>query len=73
MDMRGLRERAGLSTIEVAFRLGVAESTVRNWERGRTAPRMSLQQFIKLVRLYQCTIDELEEAVQESMRRRDQE
>lgn len=68
MDMRRLRERLGLRTVDVAFHVGVAESSVRNWERGRSIPRLKLDQFIKLVRLYQCTIDELEESMQESIR-----
>lgn len=68
MNMKWLRERTGLRTVDVAFYLGVADSTVRNWEKGRTMPRMRMDQFIKLMRLYKCTLDELEEAMQESTR-----
>lgn len=68
MDMRRLRERAGLRTIDVAFHLGVSESSVRNWETGRRVPRLRLDQFINLIRLYKCTVDELEVAMQESIR-----
>lgn len=70
MDMRQLRERAGLRTVDVAFHLGVAESSVRNWERGRTTPRLRLDQFDDLLRLLGCTFDELVESMKESMKQR---
>lgn len=68
MDMRRLRERAGLRIVDVVFHVGVSDSSVRNWETGRRMPRLKIDQFIKLMRLYNCTIDELEEAMQESIR-----
>jgi putative transcriptional regulator len=64
MDMRQLRERIGLRTVDVASRLGVGESTVRNWEHGRSVPRFEV--ISDLLRLYQCSFEELEQAVKES-------
>jgi DNA-binding XRE family transcriptional regulator len=67
MDMRQLRERAGLRTIDVAYHLGVAESTVRNWESGRTVPKLTFAQTRLMMQLFNCSFEELEESVKESM------
>ncbi len=66
--MKQLREQVGLRTIDVAYRLDVAESTVRNWEYGRTMPRLRADQFAQLCALYKCSIDELAQASQESLK-----
>ena len=70
MDMKRLRQKAGLRTIDVAFHLGVAESTVRNWERGTTMPTLRFDQLLKLLRLYECSLEEMEEALKQSMQQR---
>ncbi|MBD2778635.1 helix-turn-helix transcriptional regulator [Iningainema tapete] len=67
MDMKELRERAELRTVDVASRIGIGESSVRNWEKGRTIPRLRIDQTAALCRLYKCSIEELEEAVKESI------
>lgn len=67
MNMRQLRERAKLRTVDVAYHLGVAESTVRNWESGRTAPKLTFAQIKQLMQLYNCSFEDLEESVKESM------
>ena len=67
MDLRALRERAGLRTVDVAYKLKCAESSVRNWEKGRTTPKMEVWQVFRLLDLYQCTQEELEQAVEASM------
>ncbi len=64
--MKQLRELAGLRTIDVAYHLDVAESTVRNWEYGRTMPRLRADQFAQLCQLYKCSIEELAKASQNS-------
>lgn len=61
MNMKQLRERANLRTVDVASKLGVAESSVRNWERGRSVPR--LEQVKQLMTLYDCSFDELYDAI----------
>lgn len=38
-ELRGARQRAGVSTFEIAFFAGVDVSTVRRFERGRAWPR----------------------------------
>ena len=66
MDMKGLRERAGLSAEEAAFRLGVAHSTIRNWESGKSEPSIGVSRIATLLRLYKCSFEELEAAVEKS-------
>jgi putative transcriptional regulator len=66
MDMRELREKAELSTVEVAFKLKVAESTVRNWDSGRTLPTFAINQVPEVLKLYNCTLEEIATAANES-------
>jgi putative transcriptional regulator len=61
--LREMRERLGLRTVDVASALGIADSTVRNWDRGRTVPKLRADQFIRLLRLYQITPDQLWDAL----------
>lgn len=67
MDLKALRQRIGLSIVDVSCKLECSESSIRNWEKGRTIPRMELWQVFKLRDLYQCTEEELVEALRESM------
>lgn len=67
MDMRNLRENQGLRTVDVASKVSVAESTVRNWEKGKTMPKLRADQFAALTSLYKCSFDELYSAIQESI------
>ena len=64
--MRDLRKKQSLRTVDVASYVGVAESTVRNWEYGKTIPKLRLDQVKKLLTLYQCNFEQLYEAVDES-------
>lgn len=63
MDLRVLRERAGFTAVEVARQLECSESSIRNWEKGRTRPMMEVWQVFRLRDLYQCTEEELVQAV----------
>jgi len=67
MDLRALRERAGLRISDVAREIKSAESSIRNWEKGRTTPKMEVWQVFRVRDLYQCTEEELVQAVKESM------
>lgn len=64
--MKELRQRAGLRAEDVAVKLGIAMSTVRNWEQGRTIPKMRVDQFALLCQLYQCSIEELNKAARDA-------
>jgi DNA-binding transcriptional regulator YiaG len=61
--MRQLRERLGLTTADVASALKIADSTVRNWDSGRTIPRLRVDQFVRLLSLYQITPEQLLDAI----------
>lgn len=63
MDMKQLRQKVGLKAEEVAVKLGIAQSTVRNWEQGRTIPKLRIDQIGNLLRLYGCSFEELEQAI----------
>jgi putative transcriptional regulator len=67
MDMKQLRLRVKLRTVDVASRVGVGESSVRNWEKGRTMPKLTIDKTAALCLLYQCSIEELAQSVQESI------
>lgn len=67
MNLRALRKRTGLIVLEVAKDLDCAESSIRNWEKGRTTPKLEVWQVFRLRDLYQCTEEELVQAVKESM------
>jgi transcriptional regulator with XRE-family HTH domain len=64
MDMRYLRERKKLRTVDVASKVGIAESTVRNWEYGKTIPKLRADQFDALLKLYEVSFDELMSALE---------
>jgi len=66
--MKQLRKRARLTTADVASSLEIADSTVRNWDHGRTIPRLRVDQFICLLRLYQVQPEELWDAIEQSMK-----
>lgn len=66
MDLRELREQAKLRIIDVAYHLNIAEGTVRNWEKGRSIIRIPVDQVAKLCNLYNCSVQELSEAMQQS-------
>ena len=71
MNMKQLRLRVKLRTVDIASRIGVAESSVRNWEKGRTIPTLSIDKTAALCELYQCSIAELAGAVTESIAQAD--
>jgi putative transcriptional regulator len=71
MDMKQLRLKVKLRTVDVASRVGIAESSVRNWEKGRTIPKLTIDKVAVLCELYQCSIVELAQAAQKSISQAD--
>lgn len=65
MNMKELRLRSGKRAEEIAVELGVAVSTVRNWDQLKTAPRMTPKGLAKLMKVYNCTFEELLQAQQD--------
>ncbi len=55
ITLRAARVNAGLTQQEVADELGVALSTVRNWENGTTTPK--LPYFVQLCQIYNIPMD----------------
>ncbi|MDX2215480.1 MAG: helix-turn-helix transcriptional regulator [Oculatellaceae cyanobacterium bins.114] len=60
-----LRERVGLTQQQVAIALGKRVGTVSEWERRLYAPRLTFRETLKLMEIYQCTLEDLAEAFDE--------
>lgn len=54
-----LRERVGLTQEKLAEILEVTDHTVRNWEKGRSEPRLTIKQMKALCRALQCRLEDL--------------
>jgi DNA-binding transcriptional regulator YiaG len=54
-----LRRKRSLTQKQLGDALGVTETTVRNWESGRSIPKLTPVQFKKLLKILQITVDEL--------------
>lgn len=59
-----LREKAGLTQLELSRRVGVTESTIQNWESGRTGTD-HIERVIKFCQALNCTVEELIEYINE--------
>jgi putative transcriptional regulator len=66
MDLRKLRKKVNLRIIDVAYRRDIAEGSVRNWEKGRSIIRLPIDKVALLCSLYQCSVQELSQAMQQS-------
>ena len=71
MDMKHLQEKAGLRSVDVASKLGIAESTVRTWDIGRHSPRLPIEESPEFLKVYQCTLGEAIKAAKNSKRKFD--
>lgn len=57
MEIKKLREAAGLRQYELAERMGVKQASVSAWESGQAMP--SAANLLKLADILDCTVDEL--------------
>ena len=57
MTLKERRENLGLLQEDVANQLEVDQSTISNWERGRSIPYRKFA--VKLAALYKCSVDEI--------------
>ncbi|MEM7556329.1 MAG: helix-turn-helix transcriptional regulator [Cyanobacteria bacterium P01_A01_bin.84] len=60
-----LREQAGLTQLELSRLVGVTESTIQNWESGRTGID-HIQRIAKFCKALNCRVEELIEYIDES-------
>ena len=67
VNLRELRERSGLRAEEVAAKLKIALSTLRNWEQGKHKPTMNPDQYYEVTQVYKCTYEEFRSAVNETI------
>lgn len=65
-----LRHRVGLTQQDVAFALKVRPATISDWERGLRVPNLPPSKIKLMLEVYQCTLDELIEAFEESHKQR---
>jgi DNA-binding transcriptional regulator YiaG len=72
MSLKRLREKAGLKPEEAAYKLGIALSTLRNWEAGKHQPTMNPDQFAKALEVYGCTFEEFRQAAKDTVKGNDQ-
>lgn len=59
-----LREQAGLTQLELSRLVGVTESTVQNWESGRTGTD-HIERIVKFCKALNCQVNDLIEYVNE--------
>ena len=57
MSFKKVRERSGITQVQIAAEFGIDQSTVSLWESGKTHPRAKL--LPKLAKFLECTIDEI--------------
>ena len=62
--LKGLRKKAGITQSELAYLIGVHETTIRRWESGKVTPRMD--EIKKLAQALNVTDDELLNGKQET-------
>jgi transcriptional regulator with XRE-family HTH domain len=61
-----LRERAGLTQLELSRLVGVTESTIQNWESGRTGTD-HIERIIRFCKALNCQVEDLIEYVNEPL------
>lgn len=57
MEIKKLREAAGMRQYELAARMGVKQASVSAWESGKAMP--SAENLLKLADVLGCTVDAL--------------
>jgi len=54
-----LRKSHDLTQKQIADALGVTVQTISNWEVGRAEPKLTIRQYKALLRVLQCSVEEL--------------
>ncbi|MEP0872873.1 helix-turn-helix domain-containing protein [Trichocoleus desertorum AS-A10] len=63
MNIEELRQRAGLTAERIAESCGKSSGTIRNWEAGRSIPKLEPREMMQVLAAYQCTLEEFSEAI----------
>ena len=66
--LKDLRLKEGITQHEVAVALNIRSQTVSLWERGLKEPYLSFRQTTRLCKLYNCTLEDLLQAFDETAR-----
>ncbi|MEA5513924.1 helix-turn-helix transcriptional regulator [Nodularia sp. UHCC 0506] len=61
-----LREKAGLTQLELSRLVGVTESTVQNWESGRTGTD-HIERIVRFCKALNCQVEDLIEDIHDSL------
>ena len=57
MGMKECRLLAEMTVMDVAYIMGVSDTCVYMWEKGKTTPRP--EKLLKLAQLYSCSVEDL--------------
>lgn len=57
LKMYELREKAGVTTSDAAWAIGVSETAIRLWDKGEVAP--NLKYLPAIVQIYKCTPEDV--------------
>ena len=57
MGMKECRLMAEMTVMDVAYIMGVSDTCVYMWEKGKTTPRP--EKLLKLAQLYSCSVEDL--------------
>jgi transcriptional regulator with XRE-family HTH domain len=60
-----LREKAGLTQLELSRLVGVTESTIQNWESGRTGTD-HIERIVKFCKALGCQVEDLIEYINDA-------
>jgi transcriptional regulator with XRE-family HTH domain len=60
-----LREKAGLTQLELSRLVGVTESTIQNWESGRTGTE-HIERIIRFCKALNCQVEDLIDYISDS-------
>jgi transcriptional regulator with XRE-family HTH domain len=60
--LKELRERKNITQAELARQLGLSVDSISRWECGRHMPRLYLSQAKELLRILDCTLEEIDQS-----------
>ena len=64
--LKDLRTRTNKTQRDIANILNVRSQTISDWERGLKEPKLSPRQMLMLCNAYECTLEELSDALDQT-------